>query len=1070
MFEISPDLAARPIAVSFAPNRYEKSWEPYSDTFGNLISRLSKFRRGAKDGAALTQGKLFSGERKSKNVVANYILMVDYDTGDTLEEIEEKIRGAGLAALIWTTYSHLKPVTNVAESKFLNWARKEKIVPGQGSDLVPQFCRYLATTGKVKSSILDSMTGVDRIFAEGGVQYVVHHAPMSRCRALFLLSEPFDFTTGGSQDARIAEWKERYSAFCDGLGLAYDAKCVDPARLMYRPAIPLDANEADHCIKWIEGRPLDLGKVVRDADPLAAFTSINQAPTGTSGKLHLKTPGLARFLKDHGAEFNAAEFLRHVALDDVRSDTADKVECMCPNDHAHSDPGNPDDRAFFATDAISGEGWTMHCMHQSCHAESSEATGRPDRAWFLDRCCEKYGIEHANELLPYTLSYDPNAAPEKTQETAGFIDVLRTEAEALTTSSTGVEIDELLRRLAEQPVSMAVEEILRTIANKTEFALGALRTSLQTFRRALMTAVRLEGDNTLGGGSGAIQEPPPTDEELADGRRVVNTIHSYWGHSDQLRVAKAAFTLANKRYPTIFTKEEGGQVRIKRIEDGDIKKLFLEDSGDSRAMWTSELNAKLRFKRATDNGEEECPPWDAIVTEFCGSNSIDLPIIRSVSTVPVFSRDGELITKEGYNPSTRTYLWPREKYLEVPTEPTEAEVREAMDLLLEPLRDFPFTDVFNGTDPEPIRLDPPELDEENFPNPNWNRGFVSRMHTIGMILQPFMREMIRGACPIYHIDKSAPATGAGFLIDVVQIITTGDYAVSGTYNANQEEFRKEIFASLRRGATTLIYDNINDHVDDATLAQSVTSGMLRGRILGQSTEIDVPIRATWIMAGNNLTYSYEMTRRICPIRMDADLPDPAMDRPPEYFKYKNLRHWVEEHRVKLVWCCHVLIANWIAKGRPEAYQNTLSSFEEWGRCLGGVMEAAGFSGWMETARAYQASKNEEKGTSTIYVARLWETFKETLFTSREAFTVGCEDPSAGTPGVPRISALNQDAKWQYDDILLGGRDDSGRAMSLARYLKKHMVGKTYRVGTEGMMVKLATRTVHNQSMFVFQPV
>lgn len=468
---ISPALLAKRISVAFGERREAMIWTNWPQTVEGLLKRLSKFRRGDKNGSSLTQGPVIGGRRQWKSMARNYLLMVDCDTGESLDEIEAKIRENDLAALLWTTYSHNKPFTHVPENKLLSWARKNK-VEVDSNDLVALMKRYLQTTDKVKQSIIDSITRVERESAPGVVRYVVHHDPMPRVRALFILNEPFDFLQGGSQENRAAEWKEKYAGFCKTLGLAYDRSCVDPSRLMYRPVIAPGADASQHEIRWVEGRELDLSTVRRaseleDDDPFATFTKARASTHQTS----FTTPGLSAFLKRFGTEFDAASFLRDIALDDIRSDTDGKVECMCPNDDAHSNAGDPNDRAFFATDSIDG-GWTMHCQHDSCITAASEhsRSGKPDRAWFLDIACQKYGIEHADQLKQWTTSGLEKEAEEAERERkrSETLEALSAAVSALNADSDTPAIRaciDLLVALA--PTPLELDDWLARIAKRT---------------------------------------------------------------------------------------------------------------------------------------------------------------------------------------------------------------------------------------------------------------------------------------------------------------------------------------------------------------------------------------------------------------------------------------------------------------------------------------------------------------------------------------------------------------------------------------------------------------------------
>lgn len=200
------------------------------------------------------------------------------------------------------------------------------------------------------------------------------------------------------------------------------------------------------------------------------------------------------------------------------------------------------------------------------------------------------------------------------------------------------------------------------------------------------------------------------------------------------------------------------------------------------------------------------------------------------------------------------------------------------------------------------------------------------------------------------------------------------------------------------------------------------------------------------MAGNNLSFSEELMRRICPIRMDANVPDPAQDRPLEQFKYQDIRAWTAENRPRLVQCCHILIRSWIAKGKPKGRAN-LQSFTEWAQTMSGIFEAAGVHGFMETFPAYSAVKGAEKTSAAALFEHLFETFKNDPFVTRDAYEAGC-NPCGGT-GLEKFSGPS----WKFDEeVPLVGKDDHARISSLGHYLKK-AEGKTFKLSS-GDLIKL----------------
>ena len=162
--------------------------------------------RGAKDGACILQGGLVAGARSAKNVRANHIVMVDYDTGYSIEEIAAAIRKRGLFAFLWTTHSHLKSETLIAEGALMKWA-------GGGEVDLAVAGAYLAEVKKYKAEIAASISSLERLHVDGGIKFKVVHAPMPRVRALFVLAEPFEFAKHGTQAERIVEWTERYAGY-----------------------------------------------------------------------------------------------------------------------------------------------------------------------------------------------------------------------------------------------------------------------------------------------------------------------------------------------------------------------------------------------------------------------------------------------------------------------------------------------------------------------------------------------------------------------------------------------------------------------------------------------------------------------------------------------------------------------------------------------------------------------------------------------------------------------------------------------------------------------------------------
>jgi hypothetical protein len=375
---------------------------------------LSGFERGPKDGRCILQGSLVSTQRLSRNVKANYLVMLDHDSGETMDEIAARYEDAGLVAALWNTHSHLSTETEIGQDALDRHIKKNSLNGTTPEGMIAAVRHYLETEKGVVNGILQSVTDVKVDHREGGVKYVVSHDPMHKVRSLTILAVPFEFAvTGVSQKDRIEEWKRRYIGFAKRLGVIPDEKCKDPARLMYTPRIRREADENCYEIRFIDGRcvklddmplPVEETPTKRAVTHLPKQRAVVQVPAVSrgTGTNTFRTSGLSRFLAASGKSFQAAQWLASVT--EVRADKGEgKIECECPLDDMHSNPGDPADRGFFAADCDpdSGKSWTMHCCHATCSSHAGA-----DRAQYLDAACVKYGIKDANELSAWCSASD----------------------------------------------------------------------------------------------------------------------------------------------------------------------------------------------------------------------------------------------------------------------------------------------------------------------------------------------------------------------------------------------------------------------------------------------------------------------------------------------------------------------------------------------------------------------------------------------------------------------------------------------------------------------------------------
>lgn len=401
--------------------------------------------------------------------------------------------------------------------------------------------------------------------------------------------------------------------------------------------------------------------------------------------------------------------------------------------------------------------------------------------------------------------------------------------------------------------------------------------------------------------------PAATDEDDLP-KIVVNNCHlpelvdECW----QVLVAR------NDTSPFVFRRGGGGAL-VRVDHDGD--RAVLRELSDEDVRFVLERLARFVAIGPAAAGAPLKPsrlPLDAIRDMRIAWNK-PVPKIRGVIRTPIFSHDGRLSVVQGYQPQTQLfYEAAGGEVPDVPLKPSSADLDRARATIEEWLHDFPFVDR------------------------------PSRANVIAIPLTYMVREMV-GKTPLFVIDAPTQGTGKGLLAETAGLIMEGVSPGVTTEARDGDEWRKRITAQLREGAGVILIDNVKRRLDSAELAAVLTSSEWSDRVLGVSETVRAPNRAVWMTTGNNIQIDGEISRRSVWVRLDA-----KSDRPWEgrTYRHPDLPAWVHQERGGLVWAFLVMVQNWLALGRPAWRDQALGSFEEWSRVVGGVLQAAGITGFL----------------------------------------------------------------------------------------------------------------------------
>jgi len=319
-----------------------------------------------------------------------------------------------------------------------------------------------------------------------------------------------------------------------------------------------------------------------------------------------------------------------------------------------------------------------------------------------------------------------------------------------------------------------------------------------------------------------------------------------------------------------------------------------------------------------------------------------LPLVTTLVDVPVFTPKGKVVTEPGYNADAKLFYSPA-RGLDVPTvpqRPKQADLERARELIVdELLADFPF------------------------------KGDADRAHAVCMFLQPFVRSLIDGETPLYLSDAPTPGSGKGLLVRACSMVALGGEPTLMMPGPDEAEWRKRITSTLLSAPSIVLLDNITTMLDSGAFSALLTAPHWTDRLLGLNRNVTLPNRAEWVISGNNVSMSTELTRRTVRIVLDSGEEHPE-DRPGNTFRHPDLLGWARgEARGELIWAALVLGRYWVVKGRPPG-RETMGSYEAWARVMGGILRTAGIDGLL-TNRLEQRDQTGSEREQMITFLDAW---------------------------------------------------------------------------------------------------
>ncbi len=388
----------------------------------------------------------------------------------------------------------------------------------------------------------------------------------------------------------------------------------------------------------------------------------------------------------------------------------------------------------------------------------------------------------------------------------------------------------------------------------------------------------------------------------------------------------------NNNPPRLFSFEN--QVARINVSDGSIEVL------DSRRA-TFEFARQVDWLSSLNNGwGRPVNPCERVVNDAMVSPQLPLPIIKGVVTIPVFTSQGHLLDKPGYDAeSCLFYAAGKSSALSINRNATREDALEALKWIEEEvLFDFPF--------------------EED----------ASKAAAISLALLPFVRELITGQTPLYLLDKPAAGTGATMLTKALLIPYLGREISVKPWTSTEDERRKQITAHLMSGGGPFFFDNLPRYINSDVLAMALTADNWSDRVLQTSQMVKLRNRSIWAATGNNPQFHSQIARRIVRIRLVPLAADPTER---TNFRHPKLLNWVSQNRQQFVEKILTILLAWSNAGKPTYSGSSLASYESWSEVMGGILEFLEVPGFLGNLRSFKESQDNDEQPTQELIESWW---------------------------------------------------------------------------------------------------
>lgn len=311
------------------------------------------------------------------------------------------------------------------------------------------------------------------------------------------------------------------------------------------------------------------------------------------------------------------------------------------------------------------------------------------------------------------------------------------------------------------------------------------------------------------------------------------------------------------------------------------------------------------------------------------------PIVLAIAGTPIIDASGRIVQVPGYDSQSQMLLdFEPGAFPPVPEAPTMEDARNALEVLMRPFREMPWTEA------------------------------AAKSVTASAMLTSLVRGSLRTA-PMHVFDSPTAGTGKSKICDAIGVLATGEVLPAMSQGKSPDEDEKRISVSLFYGDRVVLLDNCELPITGDFLCSCLTQETVQARILGESERRITPVACLFVASGNNVTVAGDMSRRtlICRIDSGAERPD---ERVFDFCPVQETRR----DRAKMVVAGLTVLKAYHDAGRPVKSLTPMGSFEDWSDWVRGALVWLGYADPCATREAVLDSDSNKN--DLLEVMQLWE--------------------------------------------------------------------------------------------------